>query len=163
MKLCMISYTTLSSLSLSLLTNASLMLYVARLEILILLLMKWPPLRGSQLLIVQCDLGVVQVQPFQFLYSLCFEKLTSRAVIAVQRGAVPEWRVYQQHHLPHHHGDLSHLLGVHHQVRHGQRLLCFRLRSVLCGLHLHLWLLSILQHHLHQEPGLPQQLHSHQR
>ena len=84
-----------------------------------------------------------------------------RAVRAVQRGPVPQWWVYEQQ-LLHHDRDLLHLLGVHQQVGISQWDLCCWLRCLLCELHLHLWSHGLHQHHLHQEPGIPQQRHAHQ-
>ena len=85
----------------------------------------------------------------------------SRAVLAIQHSSVPEWKMYEQQ-LQHHDRDVLQLLGVHQQVGICGRFLCCRFRCVLCDLHLHLWGHGLHQQHLHQEPGIPQQLHAHQ-
>ena len=82
-----------------------------------------------------------------------------RAVLAIQHSPVYQWEMYEPQFL-HHHRDLLQLLGVLQQVRLGGRFLCCRLRGLLCDLILHLWLYRLHQHHLHQEPGIPQQYHS---
>ena len=79
-----------------------------------------------------------------------------RTVIAVQHSPVPQSRVHQlQPGNPER--NLRDLLRVHHHDGDGRRVLRCRVRSVLCDLHLHLWHLRLHQHHLHQEPELPQQ------
>ena len=83
-----------------------------------------------------------------------------RAVLAIQHSPVYQWEMYEPQFL-HHDRDLLQLLGVLQQVRLGGRFLCCRLRGLLCHLHLNLWFHGQHEQHLHQEPGLPQQLHPH--
>ena len=82
-----------------------------------------------------------------------------RGLLPVLHRPVPQPAMHgSQLHL--HLWNLLHQLRVLLKGRHCWWQLCCWVWSVLCDYQHHLWNIHLHQHHLHQEPGIPQQLHS---